>query len=121
MLSNPPDAYRTWIMGVQRTLLKTGHSEAAWSVGKYDRDLRGVYLSGASPSEGASVVSRRWSGGYNANIANEGSGWLIALSSLAFGGVLLYFALKPKTPTPSATPTAPTLTLVSSPADLFMV
>lgn len=111
-LTNPADAYKTWLMGVRRTLQRTGYPEAAKHVGQYDRDLRGVFLSGAGPAEGAGVVSRRWQGGYNANVAYGGSGWLIGLSALAVGGLMAYLAFRP---TPAAAGSPKTL---SCPTDL---
>jgi hypothetical protein len=93
-IANPADAYHTWRMGVRRHLQRTGYSEAAARIGHYDRDLRGVYLSGASTTEGAHVVERMWGGGYAANPSGATVGWIVG--GVILGGGLLYLALKPK-------------------------
>lgn len=95
-LANPPDAYKTWRMSVRRQLERTGYPEASRNIGKYDRDLRGVYLSGASTAEGAHVVSRAWAGGYAA-LANP-SGTTIAwiAGGVVVGGLVLYLLTRKK-------------------------
>lgn len=93
LLANGPDAYKTWVMGVRRHLQRTGYpSDIART---HDRDLRGIYLSGASTSEGAKYLARAHQGGYLANPSP--GGWLLALGAVAVGGVVLYLVLKPKT------------------------
>lgn len=126
MMTNPADAYKTWLMGVRRTLQRTGYTEAAKHVGRYDRDLRGVYLSGAGTAEGAAVVSRAWVGGYAENPTT--TGMLVTVGALIAAGVVLYLIFKPKpaeaSPAPitgRTAPSSPTLPItapVSVNADL---
>jgi hypothetical protein len=91
-LANPADAYKTWRMGVRRHLERTGYHEAAAGIARYDRDLRGVYLSGASTTEAARIVERMWGGGYLANPSGTTVAWIVG--GLAVAGAVLYFVFK---------------------------
>ncbi len=89
---NPADPYRTWLMGVRRQLSRTGYPSTIPP--KYERDLRGVYLSGASTKEGAKIMSQAFQGGYAANPA---TGTIVAVAAaLGLVGVVAYFALRKK-------------------------
>lgn len=96
-LHNPSDAYKTWLMGVRRQLQRTGYPEAAGRLPKHDRDLRGVYLSGASAGDAARVVGEAYRRGDFAENPVGTGGVLLAVGAvLGVGAIVYYLATREK-------------------------
>lgn len=95
--SNPADAYKTWLMGVRRQLQRTGFGDATPVLRSRERELRGLYVSGASTSEGARFVGETFQrGDYAANPTTETTALLIGLGALVVVGGIIWYVNKSK-------------------------
>lgn len=92
-----PDAYKTWLMGVRRQLQRTGFGDATPVLRSRERELRGLYVSGASTSEGARFVGETFQrGDYAANPTTETTALLIGLGALVVVGGIIWYVNKSK-------------------------